>query len=117
MAICQFGFIHGDQPLLPDDNPATDHRIVNADGLTEDDRRHGIVESASELETVQVQREEVGAFAGFERADVRAAQEGEVARALGESQDATLHKPGAVDRLYNPKQGNFIRRQTEREAS
>jgi len=63
-------FIHCHELAFLYNELSAHYRGIHADGLAEDSRRNGIVSRACVVEAVEIDREEVGAFAGFERADV-----------------------------------------------
>ena len=65
----QLVFVHSDKLTFFDDELPADNGVIRVAGLTEDNRRNGIVHPG-ESEFVQVDGEEVGTVANFERADV-----------------------------------------------
>ena len=74
MLLDQLAFIERDYASFADHEPATDYGVIHADRLAEDHRRDRVMHGATGVfDAVEIDGEEVGTFAGFERADVRAA--------------------------------------------
>ncbi len=73
MLLNQLALIERDHASFADHEPASDYGVIHADRLTEDHRRNRVMHGAARIfDAVEIDGKEVGAFAGFERADVAA---------------------------------------------